>query len=368
MLFYIFITALVTFMGYFVNRAYRKQLNMNALTGSRPTRQEYLNRILVFGVFLILFALSALRVGIGTDYWPYRDNFLEIYTGMQPVSYEFGFKMLVKYLQVWFGRDNYKLIFAVMSFMTCAFSIKGIFDTSDWFAFSVFLFMTNGFYFMGYSNVRYYFALGVAIYSIRFVLEKKYVAFILLACFAALFHKTALLVIPVYLIAYFLKWSKKTIWMIPVASVLLFFGKSIIRFVLFKIYPYYEGNELFDTSEISYVNIAKCAAILILCLIFYKDAIKGNKKAEMLFNLNLFALIIYSCGYYIPEISRICYYMVIGQIFLIPQVIMSIKNRKWKLFFEISVALAYFAYFLVFMENGKSWYILILPYITWIFN
>lgn len=364
---YISMTVAVVVIGYFINCSYRGKLNSNVSTVI-PTRQEMLNRILLFSIFLILFLVSASRIGTGNDYWVYRNNFLLVAGGDKPVSYEIGFKAVILALQYLFGLDCFVIIFGFMSLFTCAFFVKGIYENADYFAFTMFLFMANGFYFMSFSNVRYYFAIAMTMYSMKFLFEKKHAAFIIWICIGALFHMTILLVIPVYYVAYYLKWSKKTLWLIPVAVVGLIAGKSIIRFLIFKIYPFYEGNLRFDNFEISYVNIAKCAAILIMCLIFYKETIKGNAKFEMLFNLNLFALLLYSFAYYIPELSRICYYMVIGQIFLIPGVLFGIKKKPLRIFFTLGVSLAYCLYFAMFLRNGSKDGINILPYLTWMFD
>lgn len=364
---YISMTVTVALMGYFINCSHRGKLNSN-VSAAVHSRQEMLNVILLFGIFLILFGVSASRIGTGNDYWVYRNNFLLVAGGDHPVSYEIGFRAVILMLQYFFGLDCFVVIFGFMSFFTCAFFVKGIYDNADCFAYSIFLFMANGFYFMSFSNVRYYFAIAMAIYSMKFLFEKKHAAFIIWIAIAACFHVTVLLVIPVYYVAYYLKWSKKTLWLIPVGIAGLIAGKSIIRFLIFKIYPFYEGDLKYDNSNISYVNIAKCLAILVMCLIFYKDTIYKDAKAEMLFNLNLFALLLYSFAFYIPELTRICYYMVIGQIFLIPKVLIGIKNKHLRWFFTGGVFLAYSLYFAMFLRNGSKPGINILPYLTWMFD
>lgn len=364
---YILMTVVVVVMGYFINCGYHKKSNSNVSTVV-PKRQEMLNRVFLFGIFLILFGVSASRIGTGNDYWIYRNNFLLVAGGDKPVSYEIGFKAVILTLQYIFGLDCFLAIFGFMAFFTCAFFVKGIYDNGDCFAYTMFLFMANGFYFMSFSNVRYYFAIAMTMYAMKFLFAKKHAAFVIWICIAALFHMTVLLVIPVYYVAYYLKWSKKTLWLIPVAIAGLIAGRPIIRFLIFKIYPYYQGNLLFDNYETSYVNIAKCGAILVMCLIFYKDTILGDSKAEMLFNLNLFALLLYSFAAYIPEISRICYYMVIGQIFLIPKVLLGIKKKPVRIFFTAGIFLAYSLYFAMFLRNGSQPGINILPYLTWMFD
>lgn len=367
MILYLLVTALTVFMAYFVNSAYAGKSNIMGRAAAR-NRQEMLNMVLLAGIFAVLFALSALRIGIGNDYWVYRDNFLHIISGDTKVSYEIGFKALVKVLQGLFGYDNYRIVFAVMAFLTSLFFVKGLFDSADWFVMTFFLFMTSGFYFMSFSNVRYYFVMAVCTYAMKFLFEKDYVRFVLWIAFAAFFHKSVLLVIPVYIIAYYLKWNKKTVWIIPAVSLALGLGKTVFRRLIFAFYPYYEGDLILDVETISYANIAKCLVVLVFSLIYYKRGIKGNSKAETLFNLNLFALIIYSFGYYIPETSRICYYMVLGHVFLIPLVLKAIENRKQKRFFLCSVILAYTMYLVIFIMKSRAPTVLLLPYMTWLFT
>lgn len=365
MILYLTQTLLVVSAGFFVNVAYKNQLN--SAGGREVSRQEALNLTLLCSIFLLLFSVSALRIGIGNDYWEYRTNFLLIAGGDVPVSYEIGFRMLVRVLQILFGLDNYRVTFGVMAFVTCAFFLKGIYDTADWFGFSLLLFLMNGFYLMSFSNIRYYFAFAVVLYSTKYLLRKQYVPFVLWLCFAALFHKTALIVIPAFLIAYYLKWTKATLWLIPATSAILIVGKSLIRKLLFLFYPFYEGS-VYDVENLSIVNILKCAAVLILGILYYKKAVAANQKANMFFNLNLFALLLYLFGTYIPELSRICYFFVQGQIFLVPMILLKIENKKQRRFWMIAVSLAYLCYFAVFLYKGKSQSILIFPYMTWIFT
>lgn len=370
MLVYIFVTVAVLALGWFVNADYRRQFNIATAVNdksARVSKQGYVNRIMLTAIFAILFAVSALRVGTGNDYWVYRTGFLQINVGDTPVSYELGFKAVVLLMQKIFYRDCYKEIFALFSFVTALFFVKGVYDSTDWFFYSLFMFMANGFYFMSFSNVRYYFAFALCICALRPLLNKNFAKFAIWIIAAALFHKTALLCLVVYPIAYFLKLTKKTLWLIPVGIAGLIAGKSIIRWLLFKIYRFYEGDPL-DAGTVSYINIAKCGAILIFCLVNYRETIKGDNKGEMLFNLNLFAFLLYSFASYIPELTRICYYMVVGQIFLVPFVLRKIADKKKRIFWIVVISIAFTAYFAIFLKRGSTPGINILPYLSWIFG
>ena len=45
------------------------------------------------------------------------------------------------------------------------------------------------------------------------------------------------------------------------------------------------------------------------------------------FFLNLFGFVVYCCGSFVPETSRIGYYMIISQIFLLPRLIGEMENK-----------------------------------------
>ena len=74
---YILVMALTVLAACFVNSAAVGKTN-RIMAGNR---QEALNRVLLAGIFMVLFTLSALRVGIGNDYWTYRYDFLHIING-----------------------------------------------------------------------------------------------------------------------------------------------------------------------------------------------------------------------------------------------------------------------------------------------
>lgn len=370
MILYIVVTAVVCFLGRFVNTEYRRDQKLCTARLNKTaemSKQELLNKAMLLGIFFVLFILSAVRVGIGNDYWEYRTGFLLINGGETPVSYEYGFRWVVLLMQKLFYRDCYREIFALFSFLTAFFFVRGLYDTSDWFFYSLFMFMTNGFYFMSFSNVRYYFAFGIVLFSLRFFLRKDYLPFIFWIVVAAFFHMTVLSVIPVFFVAYYLKWTKKTIWLIPAACLALIVGKPIVRRIIFIFYPFYEGSYL-DVSSFSIWNILKCSAVLLFGLIFFKRIVEKENHLYMFFNLNLFALVLYCFGTYIPELSRICYFMVIGQFLMIPGILKRIEALKERLFWTLLIVGGYSCYFIIFLKQGYSPYIQILPYLTWLFG
>lgn len=380
MVVYLSLTVVVVLLGLLVNNREYVQLYRQPWTreGSLSlardyrgtmTRGRFLGLVLAVAIFVLLAAVSACRIAVGNDYWVYRFQFNLIMQDRH-VSYEWGFNLVVWLIQSIFGYDNYLPVFGFFSIVTAFFFVKAIYDQAEWFGATVFLLMTGGYYFSSLNSVRYYLVLAMLMYATKYVMRKEYLKFILWILVAACFHKSVLVVIPFYILARWLAETKVPKWLYAIFGVL---ALSMVVFpdfykkIIFIFYPFYEGST-FEQVDISYTNIAKVLATLVLALLFYRKALKENVINRFYFFLNLGGLVIYTCGSFIPEVSRIGYYFVVSQIFFIPSVLIRIEHKGWRRFFTACVALAFVAYFALFLHSAQSVDIRILPYYNWIFN
>lgn len=178
------------------------------------TRQQICNRVCLTAIFLILFLLSACRLNVGNDYAKYVE-FMHLVNCDAYVPTEIGFNLLVKLIYGLSGYENFLLVFAFYSFVTVLFFLLAMYEQSDEFGLTFFLFMTLGYYFQTFSTVRYYLALALALYSMKFVLRRQWGRFVILILLGATFHKSLLVVIPLYFLAS-LRWKK---WQLAIAAV-----------------------------------------------------------------------------------------------------------------------------------------------------
>lgn len=364
MILYTVITAAVIYLSYFVCK---KQ----PLTAYGTTRRQALSRACLVAVFMILFLLSALRMEVGNDYKNYAITCHEIWVNGYVVT-EIGFNLLVKLIYTIVGCENYIFVFAIFAFVTIWLFLKSFYRDSDNFFLSMFLFMTLGFYFRTFNTVRYYFVLAVALYSLHYVVKKEYIKFLSIICVSALFHKSVLFVIPVYLVAVYV--SKKWHYVVlGIVGVVCMAGKDIIMKIALTLYPSYENTSYIAGNGGLIVGIISNASpigisflVLILCLAFYKSAIVNNEANRIYFNLNNFALLLYVCGYFLPLLSRFTYYLTIPHLLLVPGVIGQIEDaKKKKLVLGITIA-AGIVYFVLFLRSAAEPGVRVLPYRTWI--
>ena len=220
------------------------------------------------------------------------------------------------------------------------------------------------------NSVRYYFALALVMYAQKYVLRGEYGKFLLWVLLGCTIHKSVLLVIPAYIVIDLLSRIRLKKWHYAVGVLLilsLIFGQDVYRNIIFRFYPYYKDS-MFDNGQLSYVNIAKCLAVLILCLIYWKDSVQENRRNRYYFYLNLAGLVLYSCGSFIPEVSRVAYYLIQSQIFLIPGVLKDAKKGWLRTLCIIGVVAAYLLYFVMLLRGMYDVEIRLLPYLNWIFN
>ncbi|MBE5868227.1 MAG: EpsG family protein [Lachnospiraceae bacterium] len=371
---YLTLTVLVVLLGIFAdNRAavqHHISPNARTLRYGGVTRGQALTWVACAAVFVLLAGVSACRIAVGNDYWVYREQFTWIMHNNRQVSYEFGFRLSVWIIQSIFGYDNYLAVFGVFSIVTCYFFVRSLYDQCRWMAAGIFLLMTGGYYFSSLNSVRYYFVLAIAMYAMKYVLRKEYGKFILWICFAACFHKSILVVIPVYLAAGWLSERKLPRWTYPaagvfVASLLLF--PEFYRRIIFTFYPYYE-NSVFDNGDVSYTNIAKAVGAILLALLFYRQTVREDRQNRFYLLLNVMGLITYAFASFIPEISRIGYYFIVSQVFLLPGILADIPQKRVRRFFIVCVGLAFTAYFGLFLRDAWDVNVRLLPYLNWIFN
>ncbi len=377
---YILLTALTVALGLCVdNREYvpdyirggRRYLSWSGGDGGNGLweRRRARNGVAMAAIYCLLTGVSACRIAVGNDYWVYRDNF-NLIAQDRHVASEFGFNMIVRWIQGWFGHDKYVPVFAFFSIVTVWFFMRALHDQGSHFAFSLYLLMTGGYYFNSLNSVRYYLALAMALFSMKYVLRGEYGKFILTILAGAMFHKSILLVIPVYLAARFLAAARLKKWHYLAGTAFLcslIFGQSLYREIIFIFYPFYRDSA-FDNGQLSYANILKCGCVLLLGLICYRQSLRENIVNRFYFFLNLLGLTVYCCGSFIPEVSRVGYYMIVSQVFLVPALLEEMPWRRLRKLCYVGVIGAFGCYFLLLLKGMYAIDVRLLPYLNWIFD
>lgn len=348
---------------------------VNKTEGMRAgSRGSLLRRSCLFLIALILMIPAILRQETGNDYLRYVE-FFHLASIDAYVPTEAGFNWLAKAVYGLCGYENYLLLFAIYAVMTILAMLAVIRQQAENFCFSFFLFMMFGYYFQSFNTMRYYFALSLSLLAMTCLLRRQYAGFVILVLLASLFHKTALITLLLYPVAV-RRWKKRELaaGVVPGLAVLLLHEKAME--LLLSLYPSWEGTvDLAAGTSISWVNIAKCLAVLLLAYYVKADEDPDTFRGRQLVmyrNCAYIGLLLYVFGWFIPEVSRICYYLTFTQIFYLPMLLSGLpeteQGRRQKKILTILVIAAALVFFALFLRTAYRDTIKILPYKSFLFH
>ncbi len=335
------------------------------------TREKAVNAVCIGAIFIILTAMAALRLEVGNDYGTYVVTCHEIFQRGYVVT-EPGYNLVVRILYTLSGKEDYLLMFAVFGAAIVAIFLKILKDQSDSFALAFFVFMTMGFYYRSYNTVRYYLALAVAIFCIRYLVDIKrenLIKFFLLILVAAMFHKSVLIVIPMYFIARY-PWKQWALIVLASAGVVVGLLHNQIMDIALKLYPSYNDTVYIEETHTITENAAPifgCMFVIALCVICFKDAIRDRADNRMYFNMNIMAVVLYLSCFWLPLVTRFAYYLTTTQMLLLPNIIVSIRDPKKKKRVLAAVLVFCILYFFYFLSEADKVGVRVLPYKSWLF-
>ena len=286
-------------------------------------------------VFLTIFIIAAFRSEeIGNDLAGYIELFqLNIDIGIK-AELEFAYKMLSDILLLysndssWYILSTTTLTFVPLYYLILKKSNNPIFSLLIFFILGI----GFGFFLTG---IRQCMAVVICLWAFNFFKNKKYIYFVFLVIIASGIHLSALMCFLFLLISIFLPVSKKIKFLILYISVLIGFALELNIFILLPIVSEIPGfanmADLYEYYTDYFTNILPNFNGLLFTIvpnsIFAYFAIKyksNSLSSKLLFTgvvlTNLFAST--------PSIPRYFLYIVIFQIFLIPNIYPLLKNGE----------------------------------------
>lgn len=314
--------------------------------------------------FLSIFLLSALRVDVGIDYPSYASWFDNLYT-FESAYFEPGFTTMIQIIQ-YFTLDS-QWLFIVSSAITLSFIFISAKKYSPMFALSIFLFCTMGFLSHSLNLTRQFIAISIVLFAYGYIVDKKLLKYLTTVMVASLFHKTALIMLPVY---FFLRMRpSKFVWLTVavIATLLTAFKSQVISFVVENFYPqYYDKAFVGEAIGSSYYMIVSVALIgSILYFIQQKRLDLKVVRDRIIVNLVLTVALLHVVLNWVPLSNRVSLYFDILLILIIPQLVILMKDKTRKRII-IVIVLAYFilAAYLSFSSNSNG----VLPYKSSVFG
>ena len=151
------------------------------------------------------------------------DTFSELPAYLETVTKDKGFAVFSCLIKILIT-DNYRvylLIIAAIQGLILALVFRKY--SSDYWL-SVFLFIAATDYISWmFNGIRQFIAVVIVLAGTKWLLEKRYIPYIILVLFASLFHQTALIMIPIAFIVRGKAWNGKTILFIVLSVIAVFF-------------------------------------------------------------------------------------------------------------------------------------------------
>ena len=185
--------------------------------------------------------------------------------------------------------------------------------------------MLSLFYIFTFTGLRQAISLGISFLSYSFISRKKPISFIVSVLIASLFHSSALVLLPAYLIAKMKIGLKQPVLVLLSVSIALLFP-NFIRNVI-TIFAWNDSLEQYVDRDItlSWAGFIIQLAIWLFCLYFRRRINENNdyKYAyiDCLINLLTIGLCLQCFAVNIAEVFRLSYYYSFCVIALIPNII-----------------------------------------------
>lgn len=296
-------------------------------------------------IMTILLLVSSLRYNVGFDYKIYFE-IIKTNNLYQINRFEIMNKVVLKIAELF---NNIQVFFIIYAFFILFFVYITIKKYSYNRVSSFFVWYTEPIFFLtSLSSIRQTLAVSICFFSLKYIFEEKYNKFFMILLIAFLFHKSAIVFIPIYYIYKIdkLKYDQKELLFLAIiiflikkyiivyfakilgyeaylklsynygnkiATVMLFYSivcflliekidKKDERFLIFLAFLgsflYFILKDIYGASRVARYYLS----VLPLCIPIFEKKIKGIKKIRIIFFSILFilALIVSEKGVYLP--------------------------------------------------------------------
>lgn len=307
-----------------------------------PINKEKKNNLFINIAFIALFIILIIRQPISD-----MKNYFNYFSYLKNASIEqflnFKLELMYKVLNIvianiWFNERFFMFVIDVITTLGVYIFIK---KYSKNYLITLLLFITIGTYYMQFFILRQAIAIGILLYSIKYIEKKKLFKFVLCVLLATLFHRSSIIFILAYFICniefnlkYLMLWIG--IWTVT------FLSKGILSNVIMK-YAHQGYNSIAIINE-GYGRLAIFVGILSLTIcIDYFIKRKSNSNKEKLisireeddeisifYNLTLLTILFQILTTQNDFFSRVANIFCIGPVILLPNMISQLKMKQNK--------------------------------------
>lgn len=288
------------------------------------------NSFILIWVFLTL--IAGLRYNVGTDYITYDAIFSDVLDVNVTDTYlwiEPGYLALINFVDIINGTNQLVLFIIASLSMYYYYNAFKYFNNSKLYLILSLLFFIAILYFPIINISRQMLAVSIFFFAIKYIIQKQFIKYLLFILLAAMFHKTAIILIPMYWLLN-IKYSKFGLIIFFIISILILILNPIqllINIIISNELPYYNyfeyktivNNELL----LNFLTMLKLSIFIPLLSLIDRNQPKYN----LIFNGILFFIILKMLILNIEILNRLLFYF---KPILIVFIIVSILNLSKK--------------------------------------
>ena len=306
---------------------------------SRQRSKQNSKKTFLFLCALLLIFFSAFRGNFTSDY----DNYIDLYNNYENVglldilsrkafSYpEKGYLVFQFFTKSLTNNVLFIFVFSSIFIVLVSLFVFGKYTSCS--LVSVLLFVEMGGYYTSFNTSRQIIAVCIALLSIKYLLERKPIKYLLVIFIASLFHTSALVMVPFYFILN-INFGKKGLIVMSVVTLSLFILlPSIISFIQ-KYYWSWYGDDGYGMQGYTFTNAIPKLAIALFGIVtfFLKNKNTSHKKDKLTticLNASYFLVAFSILGLRVAMVDRITSFFMPFAIILFTNQILRYKNRQF---------------------------------------
>jgi hypothetical protein len=319
-----------------------------------------LNVYFAFLTILTPSVFAGIRYGIGTDYFNYMNRYYIINTGGDTRSSEFLYLNINKV--VGFLGLDFQMVLFITAFITTLFiyfALKG-YETKVNLGLGMAVYIML-YYQISYNAVQQIAAMAILLFSIKYIINRRFIKFTFFVVIAIGFHATAILFYPVYFLYFLYGTSKHKLLKILSFSVLILLMINFSAFlfpILSKIDSLaYYTNSYLDSDKgfkFGFGILIRTLPFLTAGLLFRKQ-IKKDKDLLLIFNIVIIGCISLLTSYgSVNFTERISYYFLSSLIIFVPYIYRLSVSRRKRFIGWIVVLSIVLLWFMDFIYLGRN--------------
>lgn len=295
------------------------------------------------GAFFLIFIFLAFRYDFGNDYRAYFYNFIDInrYNNIDFFDEYFHAEVGWIILNRLFGAFGFFAMIAMLalfnSIVYYRFFNRYLPVKYRWFAMFIYIF-DPGFMLLHATAIRQSVAISIFVIALDFLYKKKAIQYFALIGLASVFHTSAIILLPAYLLNFF-NWKinkiNATIFILIFLS-LFFMPVSFMPFLNDFISNYFERYESYQSAGVVGSGLGVAFLFVLFIVVLYYAPFQ-EKRRDLVFKITIIGFMFIPLSLLIQLIGRIGMYFAPATMITYPIILTNIDKYKNKLIFAGSL-------------------------------